>query len=100
MKNYKYPGPFTCKEDVPHFMKDCKDEKEKIDWLYVELRYAKASSGLGDNKNMFTLKKDGRNLAVKDYVDGLERHFEGEKGVTNISLADLKNILGGLECKK
>lgn len=61
--------------------------------------HAKASSGFGDNINMFRLKKDGKHVAVKDYVDGLERYFEGLKGVTNISLADLKNILGALAVK-
>lgn len=60
--------------------------------------HAKASSGFGDNINMFRLK-DGKHVAVKDYVDGLEWYFEGLKGVTNISLADLKNILGALAVK-
>ena len=104
MKNHKYSRPFTCKEDVSHFMKECiiesKDEKERIDQLYVDVRFATASSGLGENKNMFRLKKGGKNLAVEDYVDGLERYFEWANGVTNISLADLKNTLGVLEGKK
>ena len=98
LKNHKYTEPFTCK-DVSHFMKECKDEKERIDQLYVGVTYAKASSGFGDKINMFRLK-DGKNLAVEDYVDQLERYFERAKGVTNISLADLKNILGALEGKK
>ena len=75
MKNHKYPRPFTCKEDV--FMKKRKDEKERTDLLYVEVRYAKASPGFGGNRNMFRIEKDGKNLAVEDYVDGLEKYFEG-----------------------
>ena len=41
--------------------------------------HVKASSGFRDNINMFVLKKDGKHVAVKDYVDGLERYFEGVK---------------------
>ena len=55
LKYLKNHIPFTCKEDLPTFMKGCKDEKERIGQLYVEVRYAKARSGFGGNKNMFRL---------------------------------------------
>ena len=63
--NHKYPGPFTCKGDISHFMKESKDKKGRTDWLYMEVRYAKTNSGFRDNKSMFRLRKDGINWQPK-----------------------------------
>ena len=100
LKNQVMPGPFTCKEDVIKFMESCEESKEKVDRMYVEVRYAKACSGFGDNKAMFRLKKNGKKLSSGDYQDGLERYFEGARAAKSISMADLKNILCALEGKK
>lgn len=37
------------------------EDKEKIHMIYIEVKYAKASSGMS-NKSMFQLKKDGKLL--------------------------------------
>ena len=78
-------------------MESCGVEKEKTEWMYNEVRYAKVSSGFGDNKTMFKLEKDGKKIRVQEYQDGLETHFQGDTEVTNISMDDVKNILWALE---
>ena len=65
LKNHKYPGPFTFKGDISHFMNEIKYEKGRTDWLYMEVRYAKTNSGFQDNKSMFRLRKDGINWQPK-----------------------------------
>ena len=65
LKNHKYLAPFTCKEDAPHFMNEHKDEKERVDQLFVGVMCAEASSGFGNNKNMFRLKTDGKIWQLK-----------------------------------
>ena len=67
--------------------------------MYIEVRYAQASSGFGDNKAMFRLRKDGKKLTSEDYQHGLEKYFEGASAATNIYMADLNNILYALEGK-
>ena len=34
--------------------------------MYIEVRYAKESSGFGDNKAMFRLKKNGKKLIAQE----------------------------------
>ena len=97
LKNQAIPGPFTCKEDVVKFMVSCKESDEKVNRMYIEVKYAKVCSGFGDNKAMFRLKKDGKKLGSEDYQDGLENYFEGARAATSISMADLNNILYALE---
>ena len=100
LKSQQIPGPFTCKEDVENFMNSCEESPDKVDRMYKEVRYAKASSGFGDNKSMFRLRQNGSRLTSKDYQDGLERYFEGARVATSISMADLKSILSALEGKE
>lgn len=38
------------------------EDKEKIHMIYIEVKYAKASSGMSNKKSMFQLKKDGKLL--------------------------------------
>lgn len=80
LKDQTSPSPFTCKDDVRKFMESCGDEKEKTEQIYIEVRYGKASLWFGNNKTMFRLKKDGKNLRAEEYQDDLERYFEGAIG--------------------
>ena len=89
MKELEIEGPFSCEET-----------KEKIHRMYIEVRYAKASSGMGDNKSMFWLKKDGKLLKPVDYQDGLLRYFEGTQRTKTLSKSDLNNVLAALNSKK
>ena len=65
--------------------------------MYIEVRYAKESSGFGDNKAMFRLKKNGKKLSSGDFQEGLERYFGGERAA--VSIPDGRT-LEHVECTK
>ena len=96
-KEQEIKGPFSCAEDVKRFMDSC---EKTIHRMYIEVRYAKASSGMGDNKSMFRLKKDGKLLTLVDYQNGLLRYFEGTQRTKALSMADPNNVLAALNSKK
>ena len=99
LKEQEIKGPFSCAEDVKRFMDSC-EETKTIHRMYIEVRYAKASSGMGDNKSMFRLKKDGKLLTLVDYQNGLLRYFEGTQRTKTVTMADPNNVLAALNSKK
>ena len=100
LKEQEIKGPFSCAEDVKRFMDSCEETKRTIQRMYIEVRYAKASSGMGDNKSMFRLKKDGKLLTLVDYQNSLLRYFEGTQRTKTVSMADPNNVLAALNSKK
>ena len=96
-KEQEIKGPFSCAEDVKRFMDSC---EKTIHRMYIEVRYAKASSGMGDNKSMFRLKKERKLLTLVDYQNGLLRYFEGTQRTKALSMADPNNVLAALNSKK
>lgn len=76
------------------------EDKEKIHMIYIEVKYAKASSGMSNNKSMFQLKKDGKLLTSYHYQDGLLRYNESTQRTKTLSMADLSNVLAVLNGKK
>ena len=93
LKDEGIKGPFSCAEDVKYFMDLCKETKEKIHRVYIEVRYAKAGPGMGGNKVVFQLKKDGKLLISVDYQDGLLRYFEETQRTKTLSMVGLNNVL-------
>ena len=93
LKDDGIKGPFSCAEDVKIFMDSCKETKEKIHRLYIEVRFAEAGPDMGDNKSVFQLKKDGKLLTSVDYQDGLLRYFEGTQRTKTLSMVGLNNVL-------
>ena len=93
LKDEGIKGPFSCAEDVKIFMDLCKETKEKIHRVYIEVRYAKAGPGMGGNKAVFQLKKDGKLLISVDYQDGLLRYFEETQRTRTLSMVGLNNVL-------
>ena len=67
LKEQEIKGPFSCAEDAKRFMDSCDETNEKIHRMYIEVRYAKNSPGIGDNKSMFWMKKDEKLLTSVDY---------------------------------
>ena len=80
-------------------MSSCQESADKVNRMYVEVRYAKASSGFGQNKSMFRLKRDGKRLLSEDYQHGLNTYFEGAEKVNDISMAELQNVIVALEAE-
>ena len=83
------------------FIESCEESNEKVNRMYTEVRYAKMCSGIGDNKAFFRLRQsDGKRLSSEMYGDGLIKYFEGTNKTNMITIADLKNVLSGLEGRK
>lgn len=91
------PGPFTSAENVDSYMEEDRDEKEKNERLYKEVRYAKLScSNMKRSSTVFRLKKNYKNLESVDYAHNLKAYFGCVTSIKQITLADFGYILTGL----
>ena len=65
-------GPFSSSTEVKEFLSCDLSEKEKVDRLYLEVRYAGDSSlSFPKNSDIFRLKRDHGNLDSKTYGSNL-----------------------------
>ena len=92
------PGPFTSVDEVDEFMKNTNiSESDRNHRLYVEVRFAKAStSKMKKTSSVFRLKNQHKTLDSEDYVHNLRLYFGCVHSVKRISLSDLSYILTGL----
>ena len=54
------------------------------------------STALKRDAEVFRLKKDHKNLDTSDYAANLCQYLDQSRGVTNLSMGDLRNVLNGL----
>ena len=82
-------GPFTTDKDVEEYMKSNLPEKKKVDRLYKEVRYAKATSlFLDKSSEVFRLKRKYRTLDSEEYSKNLIIMFRKFSSSTEASMED------------
>ena len=70
------------------------EENEKNKRLYVEVRYARASSNtLKKTACIFRLKRNGRSLTTQEYADNLIKYIDDTESMNTLTLAALSTIL-------
>ena len=98
LKSQTIPGPFTSKEEVDNFMGSCPNSNDKTTRMYIEVRYARVTAGIGHNMNFFRLVRKGKKLSCEEYQNGLNKYFESVKQSSEVvSMDDFKVVLSSLE---
>ena len=64
LKEQEIEGPVFVWGECKKVCGSCEETKKKRHRTYIEVKLAKVSSGMGDNKSMFWLKKDGKLLTL------------------------------------
>ena len=90
----KMGGPFCSSQEVRDFISSEMTEGEKVDRLYLEVRYARDSCvSFPKNSDIFRLKKAYRKLDSKTYGGNLIIFLDKVTYRNNISMNDFENAL-------
>ena len=87
-------GPFTKKEEVDDYMMSAAGEKEKLERMYREVRYARMTSQtLPISSSLFRLRRGGKYLLAEEYAVNLSQYLDDSHSMTSISMTDLHNVI-------
>ena len=87
-------GPFGTSEEVKLFVSSDIETAEKVERLYLEVRYARDSCvSFPKNSEIFRLKKAYRKLEVKTYADNLIIFLDKVSYRNNVKMSDFESAL-------
>lgn len=90
-------GPFTRTEEVDEFLQSAVSEKAKVDRLYLEVRYSKATSlSLPKTSPLFKLKENYKNLTLTRYANNLKTYLSKICCRADVTWEDFDAVVNGL----
>lgn len=91
-------GPFTKPEEVDELIQSTvMSEEAKVDRLYLEVRYSKATSlSLPKTSPLFKLKENYKNLPLTRYANNLKTYLSKISCRADVSWEDFDAVVNGL----